>query len=158
MKGNYFNTTMRNIEYRLRAFKDELPYFLSDIIKDKEDVIVSAVADDQMYRRGINGRGVKIASYAPYAERTKEEKRRKGQPTTRVTLRDEGNFHLYLGVMYTPEGFYIDSGDVKTKWLLPKYGEDVLRLTDENLTRILKSHIRKELVKRLKREIKAGRK
>lgn len=155
--ANYFNSSMANIVYRLRRFEDELPYYLRDIIMDKEDVIVSAVADDQMYRRGINGRGVKIASYAPYTRNTIRIKKRKGQPTTRVTLRDTGDFHLYLGVMYTPEGFYIDSGDKKTDELLEKYGKEILRLTDENFTRIIRSHVRKELIKRIKRAVRDER-
>ena len=52
-----YNATLRNLEYRLRSFKDSLPMLLEDIVRDKEDVIVSAIADDQLYRRGINGRG-----------------------------------------------------------------------------------------------------
>ena len=88
-----YNATLRNLEYRLRAFKDSLPMLLEDIVRDKEDVIVSAIADDQLYRRGINGRGEKIMDYMPYAPKTIQNKKRKGQPTTRVTLRDTGAFH-----------------------------------------------------------------
>ena len=65
-----YNATLRNLEYRLRAFKDSLPVLLEDIVRDKEDVIVSAIADDQLYRRGINGKGKKIMDYMPYTART----------------------------------------------------------------------------------------
>lgn len=145
-----YNASLRNLEYRLRRFKDSLPAMLEDIIRDKEDVIVSAVADDQLFRRGINGKGIKIMSYAPYKPRTIEIKKKKGQPTTRVTLRDTGDFHNSMYVVFDSEGFYVTSSDEKTPGLVEKYGEEIFRLTDKNLTRILRSHVRKELVKRIK--------
>lgn len=149
-----YNATLRNLEYRLRVFKDNLPMYLEDIIRDKEDVIVSAIADDQLYRRGINGRGEKIMSYMPYTAKTIQSKKRKGQPTTRVTLRDTGAFHKSMFVVFDSEGFYITASDEKTEELIKKYGEEIFRLTDKNFTRIVRSHIRKELVKRLKRAIR----
>ena len=149
-----YNATLRNLEYRLRAFKDNLPMYLEDIIRDKEDVIVSAIADNQLYRRGINGRGEKIMSYMPYTAKTIQNKKRKGQPTTRVTLRDTGAFHKSMFVVFDPEGFYVTASDEKTEELVKKYGEEIFRLTDKNFTRIVRSHIRKELVKRLKRAIR----
>ena len=149
-----YNATLRNLEYRLRAFKDSLPILLEDIVRDKEDVIVSAIADDQLYRRGINGKGQKIMDYMPYAERTIKNKRRKGQPTTRVTLRDTGAFHESMYVVFDSEGFYITASDDKTEKLVDKYGEEIFRLTNKNFTRIIRSHIRKELTKRLKRAIR----
>lgn len=149
-----YNATLRNLEYRLRAFKDNLPMYLEDIIRDKEDVIVSAIAYGQLYRRGINGRGEKIMSYMPYAPKTIQNKKRKGQPTTRVTLRDTGAFHESMYVVFDSEGFYITASDEKTQDLVEKYGEEIFRLTDKNFTRIIRSHIRKELVKRLKRAIR----
>lgn len=149
-----YNATLRNLEYRLRAFKDNLPMYLEDIVRDKEDVIVSAIADDQLYRRGINGRGEKIMSYMPYTAKTIQNKKRKGQPTTRVTLRDTGAFHESMYVVFDSEGFYVTASDEKTEKLVKKYGEEIFRLTNKNFTRIVRSHIRKELVKRLKRAIR----
>lgn len=149
-----FNASIKNLEYRLRAFRDNIPGMLESIIKSKEDVIVSAIADDQLYRRGINGKGEKIMSYAPYRPRTIANKRRKGQPTTRVTLRDTGAFHKAMFVAFEPDGFYVSSADRKTEVLTQKYGETIFRLTNKNLTRIIGRHIRKEFVKRLKRAIK----
>lgn len=149
-----YNASIRNLQYRLRAFRDSLPMLLEDIIRDKEDVIVSAIADDQLYRRGINGKGEKIMSYAPYKPITIQIKKKKGQPTTRVTLRDTGDFHKSMFVVFDSEGFYITSSDEKTPELIEKYGEEIFRLTNKNFTRIIRSHVRKELVKRTKRMIK----
>lgn len=149
-----YNATLRNLEYRLRAFKDSLPMLLEDVVRDKEDVIVSAIADDQLYRRGINGKGEKIMDYMPYTAKTIKNKRKKGQPTTRVTLRDTGAFHESMFVVFDSEGFYITASDEKTQDLVEKYGKEIFRLTNKNFTRIIRSHIRKELTKRLKRAIR----
>ena len=149
-----YNATLRNLEYRLRAFKDSLPMLLEDVVRDKEDVIVSAIADDQLYRRGINGKGEKIMDYMPYTAKTIKNKRKKGQPTTRVTLRDTGAFHESMFVVFDSEGFYITASDEKTQDLVEKYGKEIFRLTNKNFTRIIRSHIRKELIKRLKRAIR----
>lgn len=149
-----YNATLRNLEYRLRKFKDNLPELLESIVRDKEDVIVSAIADDQLYRRGVNGRDEKIMDYEPYKPKTIQIKKRKGQPTTRVTLRDTGDFHKSMYVVFDAEGFYITASDEKTPDLVKKYGEEIFRLTDKNFTRILRSHVRKELVRRLKQTVK----
>lgn len=148
-----YNATIRNLEYRLRSFKDSLPMLLEDAVRAKEDVIVSAIADDQLYRRGINGRGEKIMDYMPYTATTIQIKKRKGQPSTRVTLRDTGAFHESMYVVFDSDGFYITASDEKTNDLIEKYGEAIFRLTDKNFTRIVRSHIRKEIVKRAKRAI-----
>lgn len=149
-----YNATLRNLEYRLRAFKDSLPMLLEDVVRSKEDVIVSAIANDQLYRRGINGKGEKIMDYMPYTAKTIKNKRKKGQPTTRVTLRDTGAFHESMFVVFDSEGFYITASDEKTQDLVEKYGKEIFRLTNKNFTRIIRSHIRKELAKRLKRAIR----
>lgn len=150
-----YNATLKNLEYRLRKFKDSLSSeLLENIIRDKEDVIVSAIADDQLYRRGINGMDEKIMDYMPYKPKTIQIKKKKGQPTTRVTLRDTGAFHEAMLVVFDSEGFYVTSSDPKTPDLIEKYGEAIFRLTDKNFTRIVRSHIRKELIRNLKKAIK----
>lgn len=149
-----YNTTLRNLEYRLRAFKDSLPYLLEDVIRSKEDIIVSIIADRQLYRRGINGKGIKIMDYAPYKPSTIKAKMRKGQPTTRVTLRDTGAFHESMFVVTDDNGFYVTASDDKTPYLIKKYGEEIFRLTDKNLTQLIRGHFRKELSRRLKQAIK----
>lgn len=144
----YYNASIRNLTYRLRKIKDSLPDYLEDAIWDSEQAIVSAIFNDQLYKRGINGKGVKIMSYAPYCAKTVYNKRRKGQPTTRVTLRDTGAFaeEGFVKFVDGPSGgFAITSADRKTEKLVNKYGPEIFRLTDKNFSRILSTHIRKRL-------------
>lgn len=145
-----YNATIRNLTYRLRKFRDDLPDVLEDAVREKEDVIVSAVADDQLYRRGITGTGVKISSYAPYSQVTKGIKQRKRQPYTRVTLRDTGKFHRGMYVVFDSEGFYVTSSDSKTEKLRKRYGGEIFRLTDANLTRVLRVHVRRVIERKLR--------
>lgn len=150
MSVNYYNTSLKNLTYRLRAFKEDLPRYLEEAVREKESVIVDAVRKKQLYNRGINGRGVKIMSYRPYTPYTRQLKKAKGQPHARVTLRDTGIFHEWMYVEYTSEGFYITSEDIKTEGLVKKYGSEIFRLTNQNLKDILDKHIRKELRKKIR--------
>ena len=157
MSQRFYNASIRNLEWRLRKFKDELPELLEETVYEVEDVIVSAIADDQLYRRGLTGKGVKIASYEPYAESTIRRKKFHGQPTTRVTLRDTGDFHKNMFVVFTdehPGGFYVTSSDEKTQDLVDRYGPEIFRLTNKNFTRILRVHIRRRLQKKLSKRLK----
>lgn len=150
MSLNYYNASLRNLTYRLRAFKDSLPQYLEEAVREKEDVIVNAVAQKQLYNRGINGRGIKIKSYMPYRPRTIELKQKKHQPHTRVTLRDTGAFYAGMHVVYTHDGFYVTSSDLKTEGLVAKYGPEIFRLTDQNLTFILRKHIKTSLTRKIR--------
>lgn len=152
----FYNASIRNLEYRLRKFKDELPLVLEDAVYASEEAIISAIAYDQLYKRGINGKGIKIADYKPYTEYTKRIKKLKGQPTTRVTLKNFGDFYQNMYVVFDdtyPGGFYITSSDWKTDELTAKYGPEIFRLTNENFTRIVKTHIRKKVQKLLRKRL-----
>ncbi|MDX8383713.1 MAG: hypothetical protein R8M45_06500 [Ghiorsea sp.] len=45
---------------------------------------------EQMERNAFEGRDKDGKAFAPYSERTKKQRAKKGQPTSRVTLRDTG--------------------------------------------------------------------
>lgn len=65
---------------------------IQNIIWDNEAYIVDLNAEEQLFEQGINRLGVEISDYAPYSPVTIAIKEAKGQPTNRVTLRDEGDF------------------------------------------------------------------
>ena len=90
MAIRYFNTSIRNLAWRLRKFDEILGKELVNEIMSHEKEIIEAVVQNQLYERGINGTGVEIMSYEPYRPRTIKNKQRKGQPYNRVTLKDTG--------------------------------------------------------------------
>lgn len=150
-----YNATIKNLNYRLRSFKDNLPEYLRLAILDYKtsEAIIKAITEEQLYRQGITGKGVEIMSYAPYKDSTIRYKIKKGQPTNRVTLFDTGSFYGNMYVIADAEGFYIISKDPKTEKIIAKYGNDIFRLTDSNFTNIVRNYIRPEIIRRLKEVI-----
>lgn len=152
----YFNTSLRNLNYRLRKFKAILSQELENTILDNESIIVEMITQQQLYEQGIEGRGIEISSYAPYAESTIRKKIKKGQPTNRVTLKDTGDFYKSLRIEFDDKGFYITSNDFKSPYLLKKYGPTIFRLTDENLKTLIRKYIRPALTVKLKEYLQNG--
>lgn len=152
----YFNTSLRNLNYRLRKFKAILSQELENIILDNESIIVEMITQQQLYEQGIEGRGIEISSYAPYAESTIRKKIKKGQPTNRVTLKDTGDFYKSLRIEFDDKGFYIVSNDFKSPYLLKKYGPTIFRLTDENLKTLIHKYIKPTLTVKLKEYLQNG--
>lgn len=149
----YYNTSIRNLVYRLRKFKDILSEELKNEVMKHEDVIVQMIVQEQLYEKGIEGRGIEIMSYQPYAARTIKVKQKKGQPYDRVTLKDTGEFYSSLHVEFDDKGFYVTSTDDKAKYLLARYGKTIFRLTDENLVELLKNYIKPSLKEKLKERL-----
>lgn len=109
--------------------------YISEVIKDNEVLIIELNTEEQLYEEGINILGVKIDDYAPYQPETIYYKRERGQPTNRVTLRDEGDFHNSFYLEIGKEQFEIKASDEKTEQLKKKYGK-ILGLTDENVNEL----------------------
>jgi hypothetical protein len=113
---------------------------LNIVLKSLESQILAMNTDDQLFKKGVTIEGVKIVP--PYTPFTKAIKRRKGQPTNRVTTRDTGQYHKNFKVHFRKDEFYIDviyqtnEGDIASK-LRNKYG-DLEGLTDENVIRLSK--------------------
>lgn len=124
--------------------------FIRRIILDNEACIIDMNAQEQLYERGINRLGVKISDYAPYAPLTIEIKKAKGQPTNRVTLRDEGDFESSFYFEVGDTQFEIRASDPKTEELIKKYGRQILGLTDENLEELIWNYIYPELLDKAK--------
>jgi len=152
----YYNTSIRNLTYRLRKFKDILDEELKNEIMEHEDVIIEMITRDQLYEQGVEGRGISIMEYQPYAARTIKIKKKKGQPYDRVTLRDTGEFYNSLHVEYDDKGFYVTSTDDKAKYLLARYGKTIFRVTNENLNELLNDYIRPSLKEKLKERLLNG--
>ena len=137
---------------RLKDFESRMFEIIEQVIRDNEDIITEMISEDQLYEKGIDGDGIAIDSYAPYSPITIEIKQLKGQPTSRVTLRDTGDFHYSFYIKYTSDGFEITASDWKTQDLIKGYGEAIMKLTDENFRDIAINYVQPELVK-LAREL-----
>ena len=65
-----------------------------------------------------------------------------------VTLFDEGLFHESLFAVFDEEGFQAASEDDKAVFLISKFGEDILKLNEENVLR-LRERIEPRIIARL---------
>lgn len=123
------------------------------IIQNNEAEIVDMNAEEQLFEQGINNLGVSIMDYAPYSPVTIEIKEAKGQPTNRVTLRDEGDFESSFFLEINERQFEIKAADWKTEELIKKYGRQILGLTDENIRELIWGLIYPDLLAEAKKII-----
>lgn len=126
---------------------------MQDIIWDNDAYIIDMNAEEQLFERGINRLGVEIMDYAPYRPVTIEIKEAKGQPTNRVTLRDEGDFESSFFLEVGDKQFEIKASDFKTEDLIKKYGRQILGLTDENIAILIWQYIYPDLMDEAKKQI-----
>lgn len=134
---------------RVRAFNERLESgaLIRKVIEDNDAEICDMNAQEQLYEQGINRLGVDISDYAPYSPITIDIKKLKGQPTNRVTLRDEGDFHSSFYVVATDTSFEVKAKDAKAEHLLSKYGQQILGLTRENLITLVHEYIYPNLLR-----------
>lgn len=123
---------------------------MQDIIWDNDAYIVDMNAEEQLYEQGINRLGVDIMDYAPYSPVTIEIKKALGQPTNRVTLRDEGDFESSFFLEVGDKQFEIKASDFKTEDLIKKYGRQILGLTKENIAVLIWQYIYPDLMEKAK--------
>nr|UVM82925.1 MAG: virion morphogenesis family protein [Bacteriophage sp.] len=126
---------------------------IQNIIWENEAYIVDMNAEEQLFEQGINRLGVEISDYAPYSPVTIEIKEAKGQPTNRVTLRDEGDFESSFFLEVGTKQFEIKASDWKTEELIKKYGRQILGLTDENIAILIWQYIYPDLMNEAKKQI-----
>lgn len=127
-----------------------------NVILDNEAYIVDLNAQVQLYEEGVNSLGVSIADYQPYSPITIQIKREKGQPTNRVTLRDEGDFESSFYIQANDQQFEIKAADWKTEELIKKYGRQILGLTNENVEKLIWEIIFPDLLEHFKKELKVN--
>nr|DAU31601.1 MAG TPA: hypothetical protein [Caudoviricetes sp.] len=147
MPQQYFNASFRNLAYRLRKFKDIIKEELQQIVLNHEHEILCMIAEDQMYNRGVTGKNTEIIP--GYKISTIRRKKKKGQITDYVTLKDTGLFYNKMHVEYDENGFFITSDTQYTQSLIEKYGSAIFRLTNENLSILIREYIRPELQQKL---------
>lgn len=126
---------------------------IQNIIWENEAYVVDMNAEEQLFEQGINRLGVEISDYAPYSPVTIEIKEAKGQPTNRVTLRDEGDFESSFFLEVGTKQFEIKASDWKTEELIKKYGRQILGLTDENIAILIWQYIYPDLMNEAKKQI-----
>lgn len=127
----------------LTRFKTEKGILLMQLIQEFDYIAIDMNVEDQLFERGIDSKGNKI--YPEYSPVTVMLKTIKRQPTDRVTLRDTGAFHRSFRIEANEFNFTIVAEDLHL--LQYHYGEDIIGLTDENLSIFIQEYIFPELFK-----------
>jgi len=140
----------RTIQFNERLVRG---FYIQNIIFENEAFIIDMNAEEQLYEQGINRLGVSISDYAPYSPYTISIKEQKGQPTNRVTLRDEGDFENSFFLQVSDKQFEIKAADFKTEELIKKYGRQILGLTLENVSQLIWAYIYPDLINITKKEL-----
>lgn len=135
-----------NLISRLKGLESSIQTTIAQVIKANEGVIIDMNTQEQLYEQGVNSDNVEISSYQPYTPFTVSIKQGKGQPTGRVTLRDEGDFYSGWYIEFMPDGFKLGSSDSKADKLGKKYGYQIFGLTDANLDELTIQYILPELL------------
>lgn len=146
---------INDLKKKVEAFNEGLTSgtFIARLIQEFEPEICDMNSENQLYERGVNNLGVEIMDYMPYRPKTIEIKEIKGQPTDRVTLRDEGDFHGSFFLQIYADKFEIRASDEKTEWLMKKYGRQILGLTPDNQAELAGEYIYPELLTKARQMI-----
>ena len=134
-------------------FRDNFIDYVKEELLENEAIIIDMNVEDQLFEKGITSNNVRIDSYAPYAPLTLVIKRAKGQPTSRVTLRDEGDFHSSFYLDFTDDSFTIKASDEKAEYLEFAYGSDIFGLTPENKEELTEYYLKPALLAKLKEHL-----
>tara|TARA_R110000824_G_scaffold158397_3_gene332216 strand:- start:67 stop:513 length:447 start_codon:yes stop_codon:yes gene_type:complete len=120
-----------------RLAKVDVTQVLVNILKKKktQKFITNLNTRVQLFDYGEDSRGIQLmATGGTYAPSTIRIKKKKRQPTNRVTLKDTGDFYKTFEVIVKPNAsFSIKADTIKNeKDLEDRWGEDIVGLQDES--------------------------
>lgn len=98
-----------------------------------------------------SGRDI-VPEYSPF---TIEEKKAKGQPYDRVTLKDTGDFWESIKIKTTRNELAFEATDPKADQLQEKYGEGILGLSEVNKTEFIEAYLREEMQDKIRKHFGA---
>ena len=135
---------------KLEDYRDNIYSYLEAATIEAEDTIID-MNISQLYDSGERRDGTKITP--AYAPETVAIKKKKGQPTNRVTLRDTFDWQASFWVQFYPDGFEIKASDWKTERLVAKYGDGILGLQDEMVKVLCENYYLPRLITELRKTL-----
>ena len=112
---------------------EAVAWFESFTPKTKRELL-DLIREDQLRSKGIDGNGDIIGLYSFATELITNGEKEEGTP---YTFYDEGDFFrsMFIKVFSTRFEFHAD-GEKEEDNLFDKYGNEIIRYTDENLDKI----------------------
>ncbi|WP_426491073.1 hypothetical protein [Hymenobacter sp. 102] len=131
---------------------DALARALQRLPRALEQQVEDTVRDNTAFLEDANtaqlaqGKDATGADIGPeYTDLTIALKQIKGQPTDRVTLRDEGDFYSGIVAKLSGKQFDLVGTDPKTAELEEKYGPDIIGLPDPALEEFRQDYVKPDL-------------
>ncbi|NQY43853.1 MAG: hypothetical protein HRT87_10975 [Legionellales bacterium] len=104
----------------------------------------------QLFELGEDSLGDSLGSYSPF---TVEQKKKRGQPTNRITLKDTGEFYSSFNVVPYRGGFTIKANPIKEESnLYDDFGADIVGLNETNL-QILRDVYKDKVLEEVRKRI-----
>lgn len=121
---------LRDYIDKLRSYTPELiEREIFEIVKDQEHVAVDLITSQLMHGHDGEGKSLGEYKYPWYAEFKKTL-----NPRGVVDLKLEGDFHASIFIESNGFPVMFNASDEKADKLIDKYGEDILKLSKDNLT------------------------
>ena len=128
-----FKSQINYIESLEQSFYDSL----QESIKKFDFVIKDYITNKQLFRQGIDGLGKKLEGYTRTTIRMKIAT---GRPADRTTLYQEGDFHASINIDAYEDRFEVSSDVDYAKYLVKRYGSNILKPSNENLQEFLENY------------------
>ena len=132
---------MNNIFKKQREFIETFPLTIAiemeAVINSFDFVLKDYVVNKQLFQRGIDGDGERLEGYKRTTIRLKI---RKGQPVDRTTLHDKEDFVDSIHIDAFSDRFEISSNVNHDKYIVKRYGRNVLKITNENFREFMENY------------------
>ena len=136
----------------LREFKEQTIFeVMQETFSQFDFVVKDYVVNKQLFQEGINGKGIKLPKYA---KSTISIKIRKRQPTDRTTLHDTERFVGSITIDTMFDRFEITSNVTYDKYIIERYGLELLEPTNENIRDFLMNFYLPKLKQRVQQDLK----
>lgn len=140
----------------MRLFERQIQFLESlesDIYREIENsvnqfgyVLEEDISQKQLFEQGVDGKGKKLLGYSRTTIRIKIAK---GQPVDRTTLRDKNDFHPSITIKAFSDRFEVSSSVTHAKFLIKRYGKDILRPSAENINSFMFKYVLPNLKKKI---------
>lgn len=134
---------LRDLKKAVREMQDVLHPTLAQVFDANKSVIKNYNTQLQLYDKGINAMNISLRP--AYAASTKRYKVKRRQPTDRVTLKDTGDFYSSIEIIAEADRLIIETDIEYGRFLVSRYGKDILGITNMNLTDFYNKYIKEEL-------------
>lgn len=135
-------SVMKHVKGTVDKIEKSIFPTLRQVITTHSDKIKAYNTQEQLFDKGINSISVRLAKYA---ESTRKIKIRKGQPTDRTTLKDTGDFYRSFNVISQGDQFIIEASVEYAKYLVNRYGKEIIGVTDMNLAEFVEKYAQPEV-------------